>query len=219
MGSLGGECHPSAGWMRCPKDLYHACLLSSSLLNCEVDFSWNAVWGYEFNFETKNQNKHHIHQHIVSLKAHSGSIHMHLKLRSCNAFSISPGLLSLFQLPVEEAEKNGWCVHSGHCQRQARSRINSVLPNDHHCQGRGPSVCRITVTKFGYARKHAAKAGGFLLACVARWHGFLCWVTLTCPQGGLSRNSQHAWCLACYWFWFFFENLAKCFLHVMGKKI
>lgn len=95
---------------------------------------------------------------------------MHLKLFSCNAFSISPGLLSLFQLPEEEAEKNGWCVRFGHCQRQAHSRINSVLPNDHqlpHCQGRGPSVCRITVTKFGFAGKHAAKAGVFLLACVA----------------------------------------------------
>lgn len=151
-----------------------------------------------------------------------GSIHMHLKLFSCNAFSLSPELLSLFQLPVEEAEKNGWCVCSGHCQHQAHSRINSVFPNGHqipHCQGKGPSVCRVTVTKFGYTGKHAAKAGGFLLACVARWRRFLCWVTLTCPQGGPSRNSWHAWCLVCYWFWFFFENLATWFLHVTGKKI
>lgn len=60
MGSLGGECHPSAGWMRCPKDLYQACLLSSSLLNCKLDFSWSAVWEYEFSFEMKKQ-KHHTH--------------------------------------------------------------------------------------------------------------------------------------------------------------
>lgn len=154
MGSLGGECHPSAGWMRCPKDLYQACLLSSSLLNCELDFSWSALWGYEFKVETKKGNKHHIYQHMSAWKhtVFGGSIHMHLKLFSCNVFSISPELLSLFQLPMEEAEKNGWCVRFGHCQRQACSRINSVLPNDHqlpHCQGRGPSVCRITVMKFG----------------------------------------------------------------------
>lgn len=151
-----------------------------------------------------------------------GSTRMHLKLFSCNAFSISPGLLSLFQLPEEEAKKNGWCVRFGHCQRQAHSRINSVLPNDHqlpHGQGRGPSVFRITVMKFGYTGKHTAKAGVFLLACVAGWHRFLCWLTLTCPQDRLSRISWHAWCLACYWFWFFIENLATCFLHVMGKKI
>lgn len=102
---------------------------------------------------------------------------MHLKLFSCYAFSISPGLLSLFQVPVEEAEKNGWCVSFGHCQRQAHSRINSVLPNDHqlpHCQGRGPSVCRITVARFGYAGKHA---GVFLLASLAGGYRFLSWVT------------------------------------------
>lgn len=124
-----------------------------------------------------------------------GSIHMRLKLFSCNAFSISPGILSLFQVPVEEAEKNGWCVCFGHCQRQAHGRINSVLPNGHqlpHCQGRGPSICRITVAKFGYAGEHT---GVFLLACVAGWHRFLYWVTLTCPQGGLlgTAGMPDAW--------------------------
>lgn len=38
MGSLGGKCHPSTGWMRCPKDLHQAYLLSRALLNCELRF-------------------------------------------------------------------------------------------------------------------------------------------------------------------------------------
>lgn len=173
MGSLGGECHPSAGWMRCPKDLYHACLLSSSLLNCELNLSWSAVWGYEFNFVMKKLNKHHIHEHMSAWKrtVFGGSIHMNLKLFSCNAFSISPELLSLFQLPVEEAEKNGWCVHSGHCQRQACSRINSVLTNDHqipHCQGRGPSVCRDHSKEVLLRRKTRCK-GWSVSACLCSW--------------------------------------------------
>lgn len=33
-------------------------------------------------------------------------------------------------------------------------------------------------------QENTAKAGVFLLACVAGWHGFLCWMTLTCPRVG-----------------------------------
>lgn len=141
MGSLGGECHPSTGWMRCPKDLYRACLLSSALLNCELGFSWSAVWGYEFSCETKKGETTPHTAAYASLKVFSSSVNMRVKWFSFGVSSISQGLLSLFKLPVEGAEKNGWCVCFSHCQRQARSRINSVLFNDcqlPHCQGNGP---------------------------------------------------------------------------------
>lgn len=73
MGSLGGECHQSAGWMRCPKDPQQACLLSSASLNCELGLSWSTAWGYEFNLGTKKGNKYHIQQ-CVSVWKHTCSV-------------------------------------------------------------------------------------------------------------------------------------------------